>query len=101
MYKIENKEMEDVWTIPAVQKNEKEFGYHPTQKPINLLNRIINASSQKGDLILDPFMGSGTTCVSAILNEREYIGIELEEKYYNIAKSRINYHLKIQSASKK
>jgi site-specific DNA-methyltransferase (adenine-specific) len=100
MYKIENKEMEDVWTIPAVQINEKEFGYHPTQKPINLLNRIITASSQKGDLILDPFMGSGTTCISAILNERNYIGIELEEKYYNIAKSRINYHLKIQNSSK-
>lgn len=95
MFETENKEMEDVWTIPAVHLNEKGFGYHPTQKPINLLNRIIMATTQKGDLVLDPFMGSGTTCVSALLNGRKYIGIELDEKYYSIAKSRVNYHLKV------
>lgn len=93
MYKINNCEMEDVWTIPAVQFNEKEFGYHPTQKPIELLNRIIRASSQVGDIVLDPFMGSGTTCVSAVINDRNYIGIEKDNVFFQIAKNRINYHV--------
>lgn len=93
MFEIEDKEMEDVWTIPAVQMNEKEFGYHPTQKPLNLLNRIISATTQKGDVVLDPFMGSGTTCVSAILNGRKYIGIELNSTYYEIASQRVSKFL--------
>lgn len=99
MYKIENREMEDVWTLPAVQMNEKKFGYHPTQKPIILLNRIITASSQKGDIVLDPFMGSGTTCVSAILNDRKYIGIEQDLKYFKTAEARINFYLKTHNKS--
>lgn len=95
MYKINNREMEDLWTIPAVQINEKEFGYHPTQKPLLLLNRIITATSRRGDIVLDPFMGSGTTCVSAILNDRKFIGIEQDEKHFRTAKARIEYHQKI------
>ncbi len=90
MHKIENKEMEDVWTLPAVQKSEKKFGYHPTQKPECLLERIILASSRVGDTVLDPFMGSGTTCYVAKKNGRKYLGIEKEESYFNIAEKRIN-----------
>jgi len=61
MTKIKNQEMDDVWDMPAVQMNEKRFGYHPTQKPECLLERIIVCSSKLGDIVMDPFMGSGTT----------------------------------------
>src|SRR5690625_2201232 len=72
MYKINNKEMEDVWTLPAVKKNETKFGYHPTQKPEILLERIIKATSKINEIVLDPFMGSGTTCYVAKNLKRQY-----------------------------
>src|SRR5690554_3066003 len=90
MYKFENKEMEDVWLIPAVQMPEKKHGYHPTQKPEALLERIIKASSKEGDVVLDPFLGSGTTCYVAKKLNRKYLGIEKEKKYYDIALKRIS-----------
>lgn len=90
MFKINNGELEDVWTIPAVQMNEKKFGYHPTQKPEELLERIIKSSSNEGDTILDPFMGSGTTCYVAKKLNRKYIGIEKDKKFFNISKRRID-----------
>lgn len=90
VFELENQEMTDVWTIPSVGKNEKQFGYHPTQKPIELLNRIILSCTHTGDTILDPFMGSGTTGVSAISLRRKFIGIEKDEKYFAIATKRIN-----------
>ncbi|MFA5602982.1 MAG: site-specific DNA-methyltransferase [Bacilli bacterium] len=89
MYNIFNHEMEDVWLLDSVQMNEKKHGYHPTQKPEALLARIIKASSKEGDLVLDPFLGSGTTCYVAKKLNRKYIGIEKEEKYFHIAKKRI------------
>lgn len=90
MFKINNGELEDVWTIPAVQMNEKKFGYHPTQKPEELLERIIKSSSNEGDIVLDPFMGSGTTCYVAKKLNRKYIGIEKDKKFFNISKRRID-----------
>ncbi|WQC58964.1 site-specific DNA-methyltransferase [Staphylococcus pseudintermedius] len=60
-----NKQMKDVWSGPLTPKREKKFGKHPTQKPLYLLERIIEASTKQGDLILDPFLGSGTTGVAA------------------------------------
>lgn len=91
MYKVNNKEMEDVWNLPAVSMNEKKHGKHPTQKPECLLERILLASTKKGQIVLDPFMGSGTTCVVAKKLKRKYIGIEKEEQYFNIAKKRISH----------
>ena len=88
-YKIEKKEMQDVWLIPAVQKGEKIFGKHPTQKPEELLERIISVSTRKGELVLDPFLGSGTTSVVAKRLCRNYIGIEKEIEYLKIAKNRL------------
>lgn len=76
--------------MPAVQKSEKKYGYHPTQKPECLLERIIKAPSKKGDLVLDPFMGSGTTCYTAKRLNRRYIGIEKEEKFYRINRRRLS-----------
>jgi site-specific DNA-methyltransferase (adenine-specific) len=89
MFNIGHEEMHDVWNIKAVQMNEKTFGYHPTQKPIELLNRIVLASSKPNDIILDPFMGSGTTGVAAKINGRKFVGIEKDATYYEIAKKRI------------
>jgi site-specific DNA-methyltransferase (adenine-specific) len=87
--KNKDKQMRSVWSIPLLSKIEKEFGKHPTQKPLELLNRIIASSSNKGDWILDPFVGSGTTgIVSSILN-RNFVGIDLNREYLDIAIKRL------------
>ena len=62
---------------------------HPTQKPVELLEYLIQTYTNKGDLVLDSTMGSGSTCIACINTNREYIGIELEEEYYNIATKRV------------
>lgn len=89
MYKISNKELEDVWILPAVSYKEKKFGYHPTQKPECLLERIITASTKENHVVLDPFMGSGTTGAVCKKLNRKFIGIEKEKKYFEIAEKRI------------
>ena len=63
---------------------------HPTQKPTDILERIIRVSSNNGDVVLDPFLGSGSTGVACMNTGRKFIGIELDTNYFNIAKSRIN-----------
>lgn len=74
---------------------------HPTQKPTDLLEYYINNSSQINDIVFDPFMGSGTTGVAALKNNRNFIGIELDENFYNIAKNRIgNTALLVQNNNK-
>ncbi len=83
------KQMKDVWRMTAPKKTEKSFGKHPTQKPVALLDWIIKAASKKGDTILDPFSGSGTTGVASILNKRKFIGIEFDKKYCSLSKKRI------------
>ncbi|MGX9134338.1 DNA-methyltransferase [Rummeliibacillus sp. JY-2-4R] len=84
-----NKQMKDVWTFSTTKSSEKKFGKHPTQKPLELLMRIIRASSKKGDLVLDPFLGSGTTGVACANLERNFIGIDIEKEYLDIAQKRI------------
>jgi site-specific DNA-methyltransferase (adenine-specific) len=79
------KQMKNMWDIPA----ERHKTIHPTEKPESLLERIILLGSKKNDLILDPFMGSGTTGVVAKKLERRFIGIEISEEYFEIAKQRI------------
>jgi site-specific DNA-methyltransferase (adenine-specific) len=92
MFNYEAKEMCDVWKLPAVGMNEKKAGYHPTQKPECLLERVIKSSSNVGHLVLDPFMGSGTTGYVAKRMNREFIGIEQCEKYFLISKKRLGEH---------
>lgn len=79
------KQMRNLWEIPA-QRHKTE---HPTEKPEILLNRIISIGSKKDDLILDPFMGSGTTGVIAKKLGRRFIGIESDKEYFTNAKERI------------
>lgn len=88
-FKVNDEEMHDVWNLPSVSKNEKIYGKHPTQKPECLLERIILSSTKENDTVLDPFMGSGTTCVVAKRLNRKFIGIEKEKRYFDIANKRI------------
>lgn len=82
------KQMKDVWVIPLVKKIEKKYGKHPTQKPVELLERIILASTSENDLILDPFNGSGTSGIASMKLNRRYIGIEQEKEYCELTKKR-------------
>jgi len=83
------KQMKDVWTGTLTKPSEKKAGKHPTQKPEYLLERIVLASTEKGDTILDPFCGSSTTGVAAIRYGRNYIGIDNNVEYLTISKTRI------------
>lgn len=78
-------QMTDVWRIPAVSSWEKQQGKHPTQKPLRLLYRIILASTNEGDTVLDPFSGSGTTGIAANLLGRKYIGIEQDMQFCELS----------------
>ena len=66
---------------------------HPTEKPIDLMKIFIENSSQENEIVLDPFMGVGSTAIACINTNRNYIGFELDKKYYEIAKNRINKHI--------
>lgn len=83
-------QMRSVWSIYPPKKEEKTFGKHPTQKPLELLRRVVMASTNAGDIVLDPFNGGGTTGLAAHLQERKYIGIDLEEKYLELTTKRYN-----------
>ena len=83
------KQTRNVWVIPLTPKSEKFAGEHPTQKPMELLRRIILSCTNKGDVVLDPFLGSGTTSVVANMLERNSIGIEKEKKYLSIILKRM------------
>lgn len=84
------KQTRNLWAIPLTSKNEKWAGEHPTQKPIELLRRIILSCTDEGDIILDPFVGSGTTSVVAKMYNRNSIGIEKDERNLPIIKKRMN-----------
>lgn len=84
----DNKQMTDVWRLPAIAPWEKKCSKHPTQKPLGLLSRIIMASTKKDSWILDPFAGSSTTGIAANLLGRRYLGVEREEEFAKISKTR-------------
>jgi site-specific DNA-methyltransferase (adenine-specific) len=85
----DGKQMKDVWTGPLTQQKEKTFGKHPTQKPIYILERIIEASTFPGAVVLDPFCGSSTTGVAAKMLGRKYIGIDNVEEYIELSVRRL------------
>lgn len=88
-YKSQLKNPTDVWKISLVSGNSPERTEHPAQYPEELIERIIKVSTNPGDLVLDPFMGSGTTAAVAKKLGRKYVGFELEEEYIEIAKRRL------------
>jgi site-specific DNA-methyltransferase (adenine-specific) len=81
-------QMRSVWSIGTPFKEEKKYGKHPTQKPLALLRRIVLASTNPGDMILDPFTGSSTTGIAAISESRKFIGIDSERKYLDLSLKR-------------
>ena len=83
-----NKQMTDVWQLPAIGRWEKSCGKHPTQKPLGVLARLIQASTQPGAWILDPFNGSATTGIAANLLGRKYLGLEMEDEFLSMSKAR-------------
>jgi site-specific DNA-methyltransferase (adenine-specific) len=88
--KKENTQMRSVWSIGTPKDSEKEHGKHPTQKPLDLLKRIVLASTNEKAIVLDPFCGSGTTGVACkCLTGRFFIGIEIDKAYCDLAKKRL------------
>lgn len=89
--KNEGKQMRSVWAIGYPKPEEKKHGKHPTQKPMALLERIVLASTNPGDVIIDPFTGSSTTGLAANKHGRKFIGIDLEKEYLDLSVKRFNY----------
>ena len=84
-----DKQMRNMWEIPLTKPSEREHGKHPSQKPIAVINRLILTGTNEGDLILDPFSGTGTTAVVAQQHKRRWVMIEKDETYNQIAKERL------------
>lgn len=83
------KQMKNVWRFTAPGKSEKVHGKHPTQKPVALIRRSLRASTNSGDLVLDPFCGSGSTGVAALLEGRRFVGVEADKQYAHLARKRL------------
>lgn len=83
------KQMRSVWSIPSTPKREKVEGYHPTQKPLEVLRRLVAMCTNEGDVVLDPFCGSGTTGVACVLLQRNFIGIDLDKSYLGLSAKRM------------
>jgi site-specific DNA-methyltransferase (adenine-specific) len=88
LLKKPGKQMRSVWAINPPKPIEKKFGKHPTQKPEALLKRVVLASTNKGDLVLDPFTGSSTTGIAAYLLGRKFVGIDTEKEYLELSEKR-------------
>lgn len=89
-----NKQMRSVWALHTPKNGEKKFGKHPTQKPIDLLKRIILSGTNKGDIVLDPFAGSSTTGLASVMHGRKFVGIDIEKKYLDLSKKRYEDFIK-------
>jgi len=83
-------QMRSVWSLGTPKPIEKVHGKHPTQKPLDLLNRVVLASTDKGDIVLDPFTGSSTTGLAATMNNRKFIGIDTTAEYLDKSIKRFN-----------
>ncbi len=90
----DGKVVHDYIELSVIGSAEKKHGKHPTQKPVKLMEHFVQLLSNEGDMILDPFMGSGSTGVAALNLGRQFYGIELNEQYYRVALLRINDLLK-------
>lgn len=83
------KALHDFYETSVTPKSEKAFGKHPTQKPVELMDYFVRTLTNPGDMVLDPFMGSGSTGVSALRLGREFTGVELNKDYFDIAAKRM------------
>ena len=80
----------DIWSVSRIHAQAPERQNHPTQKPLEIIERIIKASCPVGGIVLDPFMGTGTTAIAAINAKRNYIGFEINKNYYKIINERVS-----------
>ena len=87
--KIRGKRLSDIWSFPRVTGKKQ---VHQNQKPIELIERCIEKHSNEGDVVFDGFLGSGTTAIACLNTNRNFIGFELDENYFNIATNRIKSH---------
>ena len=85
-----NKQMRNMWEIPLIKPSERKHGRHPSQKPLQVVERLVLAGTNEGDLILDPFSGTGTTGVVAEKQNRQWVMVEKEEEYNQIAQRRLH-----------
>ena len=95
----QGKQLRDVWEFPICQGSERIKGKdgraaHPTQKPLELFKRLVEMATDEGDIIIDPFMGSGTTAIAAMQLNRDWIGIDNNKEYIDLANKRIEKHKK-------
>ena len=84
-----DKLIHDFYESSNTSNKEKKHGKHPTQKPLEIMEHFVSILSNEKDLVIDPFMGSGSTGVAAKNLNRKFLGIELDKKYFNIAEKRI------------
>ncbi|HEY6393968.1 MAG TPA: site-specific DNA-methyltransferase, partial [Candidatus Binataceae bacterium] len=83
------KQLRNMWSVPVTPRSERQSGSHPTQKPIALLERIITLWTRRDDLVLDCFLGTGTTAIAAEKLGRRWVGIERDPAYAEIAARRL------------
>jgi DNA modification methylase len=83
----------DVWTMNNHTGSKEYVNWHPTQKPLALLQRCISAHTFNGDVVVDPFSGSGSTAIATLLLDRKFIGAEIDQEYYKKSIVRINEYI--------
>jgi len=93
MKAVTGKQMKTVWKMPSPSNGEKAFGKHPTQKPVALVERCLLAATNEGDMVLDPFLGGGTTAVACARINRRCVGIDLDGGHVALAEKRIHHEV--------
>ena len=79
----------DLWSTSRIHAQAPERENHPTQKPLEIIERMVKASCPKNGIVFDPFMGTGTTAIACIANDRRYVGFEINKDYYKLITNRI------------
>ncbi len=82
----------DIWSVSRIHAQAPERENHPTQKPLEIIERMVKASCPKNGLVFDPFMGTGTTAIACLANDKQYVGFEINEDYCKIITDRIKRH---------
>ncbi len=82
--------LDKYFLVSKVRQSKDDFNHHDTIKPIRLMEQLISLVTAKGQIVLDPFMGSGSTGVAALTTERDFVGFEVSEEYFQIAQRRLN-----------
>ena len=90
------KAIHDFFETPVTPSSEKKYGKHPTQKPVQLLENFINLLTNENDVVFDPFCGSGSSGVAALLHGRRFIGVDINEEYCRITKDRLEQVIKVE-----